>query len=380
MDVTKDFRKLVTQETAKRQSDVPKTEKDTGRFDILPPRRPDFTQPAKNAFLAEAYIIAKHLQSLRVRIVEVRPAYLNLQSRKHSRRPAASAAAGDDSLGGLGRLGAARLSDPERDEIDRGIKLAIKQMLNKIHSLGQLADATLEKISHEENEKTDSAKVLLKRLVGALDPRNASRQPDRAADGSVLSLSLSKHDLVAAHQSSVIWWLNSLLQKTNKIHAEMQEVYLRQKLERQRGLLSRQQQQQLAGTTNTTGGTATESEQAEKDQEEMLSHLSQQELKMLQEENRTMLNEFESALDQVRETQRSLVEISTLQTQLANELNTQMQQTERLYSEAVGALDAVSQGNEYLVSARKHQAGARKWVLIMFVVLSFVLLFLDWFD
>ncbi|KAJ1644620.1 hypothetical protein J3B02_005381 [Coemansia erecta] len=372
MDITKDFRKLVTQETAERQKDLPKSEKDTGRFDILPPRRPDFTQPAKNAFMAEAYIIAKHIQSLRVQIVEVRPAYLNLQQSRQHRA-------------GLGRHGAARLSDPERDEIDQGIKLAIKQMLSKIQSLGQLADATLDKISDKEGEKADSARVLLKRLVGALDPRNAGKQSDSTADGSVLPLALSKRDIVAAHQSSVIWWLNSLLQKTNKVHAEMQELYLRQKLERQRGLVSRQQQQQqqqqkdVSPIKSGEAGRA-DSEQAQKDQEEMLSHLSQQELQMLQEENRSMLNQFESALDQVRETQRSLVEISTLQTQLANELNAQMQQTERLYNEAVGSLDAVGQGNEYLVSARKHQSGARKWVLIVFVVLSFVLLFLDWFD
>ncbi|KAJ1811386.1 hypothetical protein LPJ56_005814, partial [Coemansia sp. RSA 2599] len=202
---------------------------------------------------------------------------------------------------------------------------------------------------------------------------------DGMADGSTLPLGLSKRDIVAAHQSSVIWWLNSLLQKTNKVHAEMQELYLRRKLERQRGLLSQRRQQPIE-TPAKADAAAAASEQAQKSQEEVLSHLSQQELEMLQEENRNMLNEFESALDQVRETQRSLAEISTLQTQLANELNAQMQQTERLYSEAVGALDAVSKGNDYLVSARKHQAGARKWVLIIFVVLSFVLLFLDWFD
>ncbi|KAJ1813364.1 hypothetical protein LPJ56_003470, partial [Coemansia sp. RSA 2599] len=194
MDVTRDFRKLVTQETARRQKELPKAEKDTGRTDILPPRRPDFTQPTKDAFMAEAYIIAKHLQSLRARIVEIRPAYLNLQSRQHSHRPAASLAAGDGQRG-LGRHGTARLSDPERDEIDRGVKLVIRQMLGKIQSLGQLADATLDRISKEENGKADSARVLLKRLAGALDPRNAGKQSDGMADGSTLPLGLSKRDI-----------------------------------------------------------------------------------------------------------------------------------------------------------------------------------------
>ncbi|KAJ2441715.1 hypothetical protein IWW46_003376, partial [Coemansia sp. RSA 2440] len=72
--------------------------------------------------------------------------------------------------------------------------------------------------------------------------------------------------------------------------------------------------------------------------------------------------------------------ISALQTQLANELNAQMQQTEILYNEAVGAVDAVEQGNVHLASAHKNQASTRKWVLFIFIMLSVVLLFLDWFD
>ncbi|KAJ2381056.1 hypothetical protein GGI05_006108, partial [Coemansia sp. RSA 2603] len=116
MDITSDFRKLARQETTKRQSGLPKGQKDLGRLDILPPRRPDFSHPKGNAFLAEAYIVAKHLQALRVRIVDIRPAYLNLHNRNHTRRIGALGTATGSA--GYGRQSSAKLSDPERDDID----------------------------------------------------------------------------------------------------------------------------------------------------------------------------------------------------------------------------------------------------------------------
>ncbi|KAJ2871876.1 hypothetical protein GGH93_004468 [Coemansia aciculifera] len=360
MDLTSDFKSLVRRHASKQQAQLPVGEKSTERFDVLPPKRANLSQPTGNIFLAEAYIIARHLHALRARIVDIRPAYLNLQTRH---KQAVSRPAGKQ---GLGRLAPVRLTDPERDEIDRGIKTAVRQMLSKIQSLNELGEAELESV-----DDTVSASVLLKRLAGALDPRKAGVYGTESGTRPELT-PLGRRDTLAAHQSSVVWWLNSTLQKTNKVHAEMQELHLRQKLERQRGVLSQARAQPTAPSSSER------SDGREKD--EVLRHLSEQELQQLQMENKNMVEEFESALDKIRETQRSVLEISTLQTQLATEMDAQMQQTERLYNDAVGALDAVGQGNDYLVSARKHQSSARKWVLIILFVLSLVLLFLDWFD
>ncbi|KAJ2542821.1 hypothetical protein EV175_006026 [Coemansia sp. RSA 1933] len=272
-----------------------------------------------------------------------------------------------------------KLSDPERDEIDRGIKTTIRQMLRKIQSLNELGEHTVEAIpdDDDENGAAEVVNVLFHRLVAALDPRKAG--PSTTSDHMQ---TFSKRDCAAALQSSVIWWLNSRLQSANQVHGEMQEIYLRQKLERQHNYLAEHQNITKGKSSVSKSATAYAADIDNKadDSDEVLKHLSEQELLQLQVENNNLVNEFESALSSIRETQRSIVEISTLQTQLANELNAQMQQTERLYEEAVGAVDDVSHGNDYLISARKHQASARKWVLMIFIVLSLVLLFLDWFD
>ncbi|KAJ2734105.1 hypothetical protein IW152_002547 [Coemansia sp. BCRC 34962] len=363
MDITSDFKGLVRRHVSTQQAQLPAGEKSTKRVDVLPPNHANLSQPTGNLFLAEAYIIAKHLHALRARIIDIRPAYLNLQTRyKQAVSRQAGAAAAKKQ--GLSRLASVRLTDPERDEIDRGIKTAVRQMLSKIQSLNELGEAELELVEDNVN-----ASVLLKRLVGALDPRKAGGNGNESGTRPELA-PLGRRDTLAAHQSSVVWWLNSTLQKANKVHAEMQELHLRQKLERQRGLLSRAQPAAPRSGERLGGG----------ENDELLQHLSEQELQQLQAENKSMVQEFESALDTIRETQRSILEISTLQSQLATEMDAQMQQTERLYNDAVGALDAVGQGNSYLVSARKHQSSARKWVLIILFVLSLVLLFLDWFD
>ncbi|KAJ1887071.1 hypothetical protein LPJ81_006588, partial [Coemansia sp. IMI 209127] len=276
--------------------------------------------------------------------------------------------------------GMVKLSDPERDEIDRGIKTTIRQMLRKIQSLNELGEHTVEAMPEDESGAVEAVNVLFHRLVSALDPRKAG-----APAALEQMQTFGKRDCAAALQSSVVWWLNARLQEANKVHGEMQELYLRQKLERQHSALSQQKQQQKTLTESNVSPSkyavhAADINNKTDDSDEVLKHLSEQELLQLQLENNNLVSEFESALNRIRETQRSIVEISTLQTQLANELNAQMQQTEKLYDEAVGAVDDVSHGNEYLVSARKHQVTARKWVLIIFIVLSLVLLFLDWFD
>ncbi|KAJ2615724.1 hypothetical protein H4S08_001082 [Coemansia sp. RSA 1365] len=359
MDLTSSFRKLVQQASSKQHTQLTKSEKiSKERPDIFPPKRIDFTHPTKNAFLSEAYIIAKHLHSLQQRIIDIRPTYLCLpQTARHKRS------------GQRGERFRTKLSDPERDELDRSIKAAVCEVLAKIQSLSELGEYLLESV-----ESNEGAKELFHRLVGALDPRKAT---GKGGDGGTVQLTtkLSKRDAVAALQSSVVWWLNARLRSTNQIHAEMQEQYLRQKLERQRSLL----QQQKKERNNVTQFSDLETKQRS-EEDEVLQSLSEQQLQQLRSENETMVEEFESALDRIRDTQRSVAEISALQSQLATELNSQMQQTERLYNEAVGAVDAVEKGNEHLISARKHQSSTRKWVLFIFIMLSLVLLFLDWFD
>lgn len=101
---------------------------------------------------------------------------------------------------------------------------------------------------------------------------------------------------------------------------------------------------------------------------------------MLEAENEKMYKELETNLDQVRQTEQSLLEISTLHSTLSRHLAVQASETERLHQEAMASTERVVQGNDYLVQARRRNADARKWVLFFLIMASGVLLFLDWYD
>ena len=56
----------------------------------------------------------------------------------------------------------------------------------------------------------------------------------------------------------------------------------------------------------------------------------------------------------------------------------QAEQIEQLYSQAVRATVNIDSGNVHLKKAIRHNASARLYVLVLLLVASFGLLFLDW--
>ncbi len=71
------------------------------------------------------------------------------------------------------------------------------------------------------------------------------------------------------------------------------------------------------------------------------------------------------------------MEIASLHTQLNNQLITQSEMTDRLYGNALDTQQSIIQGNEQLQKAKKRQSIFTKWISIMLVFLSTILLLLD---
>ena len=130
------------------------------------------------------------------------------------------------------------------------------------------------------------------------------------------------------------------------------------------------------------------------------STLSPQQLQVLEEENNSMLEGFERTLDQIkytppaqeprykvkwirltfcvcRGTEKALLEISALQTELMTQLSSQASLTDRLYDDALETTDSVEKGNKQLVRARKRHKSTTKFVLVFLLVMTLLLLFLD---
>jgi syntaxin 18 len=107
--------------------------------------------------------------------------------------------------------------------------------------------------------------------------------------------------------------------------------------------------------------------------------LSQEQLQQFESENNVLLEHMQSQLDSVLSAEKSLLEISALQTELVRHLVQQTEMVEKLYDEAVGSVAEVGKANEQLKKAKQRGSEARFFLLVFLIGASMALLFLNWY-
>ncbi|KAI9230151.1 MAG: hypothetical protein DHS80DRAFT_29097 [Piptocephalis tieghemiana] len=306
--------------------------------DLAQEKGKELNKPAKapqawaptDSFSQEAYRIYRHIRTLRALLSQSRKGYLARPGR-----------AGGKGIGGLSSM-----TEHERDEMDRQAREIIATCSSRIRSLEAIVEASGKGVGAMGN-------LMYNLLVddGTEDP--GKRQ----------------QDVQRAHRASITLTLNTWLAQLGQQQRQMQEARLERQMEQQKSRInpsisSMDLHVEPSGDTDTAGDDGLTSEQRQ----------------ALEQENDRMVEEFATALDQIRQTERSLTEISQIQSQLATHLAQQTQETERLYAEATASTDRVKDGNFQLAEARKHMADTRKWILIFLLAASLILLFLDWYD
>ncbi|XP_056293529.1 syntaxin-18 [Pseudoliparis swirei] len=108
--------------------------------------------------------------------------------------------------------------------------------------------------------------------------------------------------------------------------------------------------------------------------------LSPEEVQMFEQENQRLVGEMNSLVDEVRQIEGKVVEISRLQEVFAEKVLQQETDIGSIHQLVVGATENVKEGNEDIREAIKNNAGFRVWILFFLVMCSFSLLFLDWYD
>ncbi|KAG4127785.1 hypothetical protein ERO13_D10G242400v2 [Gossypium hirsutum] len=104
----------------------------------------------------------------------------------------------------------------------------------------------------------------------------------------------------------------------------------------------------------------------------------QQEL--LDDETRALQVELTSLLDAVQDTETKMVEMSALNHLMSTHVLQQAQQIEHLYDQAVEATKNVELGNKELSQAIQRNRSSRTFLVLFFFVLTFSILFLDWYN
>jgi syntaxin 18 len=108
--------------------------------------------------------------------------------------------------------------------------------------------------------------------------------------------------------------------------------------------------------------------------------LSVEEMQMFESENEMLFNELNSTSEEVKQMESKVVHIAELQELFTEKVLQQEQDIERISNNVVGATTNMKDANEQIRQAIQRNAGLRVWVLFFLLVMSFSLLFLDWYN
>ncbi|CAJ2501848.1 Uu.00g047010.m01.CDS01 [Anthostomella pinea] len=330
-----------------------------------PPTKRSFSVESLDDFLKEAHRINSHITSLHADLRNIRQSYLSTaQPRKTLIRSAQ-------------KDGQSRpLSDKEREEIDANAKKLLRDLNASIRRLADVEQARAE----------IETRVIQKKFVRGLGALGAwaaggtptSKSPEHAA-------AEDSANMINAHRDSVLWLLRHRLQECVKTQQDMMEIRIMREMEKNRSVLANARGQ-YASSLNTAGtGNVYESGSPVKSKRQSSQtlpyegnqpynpneetqatqsydasgELSQELLLMFEQDNQDMLKHYESTMDQVITAERSLVEISELQTQLITTLQTQSEGVEELVFQSADTTDNVGGGNEQLKKATQRASPAR---------------------
>ena len=108
--------------------------------------------------------------------------------------------------------------------------------------------------------------------------------------------------------------------------------------------------------------------------------LSPEEEQMLQMENEKLYEDLQNVQDSVQQIENKVVKIAELQEVFTEKVLQQKDDIDLIAKNAVATTENVKDGNEELRKAIQNQASIRVYILFFLLVMSFSLLFLDWYN
>lgn len=227
--------------------------------------------------------------------------------------------------------------------------------------------------------------------------------------------------ILTAHHASIIWYLNNLLVKTSDSVRNMQEERSRIREERGKSLGGSLDRDIVgSGGSNVLGSVLTRrmglGKRVGQDErpirltvptasiskpssasrasatasmgEEPQTHqdsngnvtLSNEQMQQFASENDTLLSSLNSTLTSVLSAEKSLNEISQLQSSLVSHLAAQTETIEQLYDDAMGTVADLGKANEQLKKAKQRGKEGRLYLIVFLVIASLALLFVDWYS
>ncbi|XP_041813549.1 syntaxin-18 [Chelmon rostratus] len=252
-------------------------------------------------------------------------------------------------------------------------------------SAGSLISSDLTRMTDSERDQIDQDAQIFMRTCS-----EAIKQLRNEAEKQVSSAQIREH------RGAVLDLIEVYLRGVCKLYSEQRAIRVKRMVDKKR--LSRLAPEHHSRVEKTPEVEPTEEktvkeESSEKSASEVLDdpvnlweeglredELSPEEIQMFEQENQRLVSEMNSLVDEVRQIEGKVVEISRLQEIFAEKVLQQETEIDSIHQLVVGATENVKEGNEDIREAIKNNAGFRVWILFFLVMCSFSLLFLDWYD
>ncbi|KAL8735731.1 MAG: hypothetical protein Q9181_002694, partial [Wetmoreana brouardii] len=260
-------------------------------------------------------------------------------------------------------------TNPQRDQLDAESKALLRSLHASIH---QLEEA--ETLRQETARKLHQHKYSHRYGFGAALGRWAAGDPDDSGKIGSPEEQWEQlgRDTLKTWRESVIWYLRKKLEEAGEAQRSMMDRRLQREVERSKSSLYKSRGLQgvdvgldvldagmgVKGMNGVVGGGGMMMEEEERKRmgEE---GLSEEQVQAFREENEGMLRHYEDTLDQVRTAEKSMLEVSELQTTLVANLETQSSNIEQLVADSLNTTENVGSGNKELKRATERKSTAR---------------------
>ncbi|XP_023147893.1 syntaxin-18 [Amphiprion ocellaris] len=252
-------------------------------------------------------------------------------------------------------------------------------------SAGSLISSDLTRMTDSERDQIDQDAQIFMRTCS-----EAIKQLRNEAEKQVMSAQIKEH------RGAVLDLVEMYLKGVCKIYSEQRAIRVKRMVDKKRlSRLAPEHHRRVEKTAEVepTQEKIVKEESSEKSVSEVLDdpvnpweesrvedELSPEEIQMFEQENQRLISEMNSLVDEVKQIEGKVVEISRLQEIFAEKVLQQETEIDSIHQLVVGATENVKEGNEDIREAIKNNAGFRVWILFFLVMCSFSLLFLDWYD
>lgn len=310
--------------------------KDLGTTDSQPSRR---QARDKSTFCVKAHAVVGQISKLREFLLENRKAYLNFSNYLST---------------------APHMTDAERNEIDLGAQRIMSTCSQLVKDLKREV-ATSTEISQQNIEHREIMLLLIEDYLKNVCKIYSEQKAMRVKR----AMELRKIARLQSDPGSIEHSSSATVVRKSALNAVERIAEIDHEIRDGSSDSSPLKIQELNGDVNTL--TYEEEPSAE-------------DIQMFESENEQLYNELNTMTEEVKQIESKVVHIAELQEIFTEKVLDQDKDLDRLMTTVVGSTENVKEANEQIRQAIQRNAGLRVWILFFLLVMSFSLLFLDWYN